>query len=307
MIDRMPDLVATLWSGFDLFTPSGRAAAALLLLRISGVMWTAPLFSSKVMPMSVKAALTVLLVALLLPVAEAGSNAWSAQAMASGAASAPAGAQAMASGAAATSADLVARFTVATAVTEVLIGMILGLGAAIFVAAGESAGDMLAVQMGLSGANVLDPMSQTQMPVLGQFLGLFVLALILSVGGHLVILGALADTLRLLPVGAPVDLAGGPLAALRLGGALLLMGVRFAAPVVAAMMIGNAALGVLARTVPQLNVLTVAFPVQIGLGLVVLGASLPLIAGALGGFGDAYLSLTSDLMGRLAPGAAGVR
>ena len=55
-----------------------------------------------------------------------------------------------------------------------LLGMALGLGAAVFVGAAESTGDMLAVQMGLSGANVLNPISGTSMPILGQFLGLFV-------------------------------------------------------------------------------------------------------------------------------------
>ncbi|MEQ8329968.1 MAG: flagellar biosynthetic protein FliR [Longimicrobiales bacterium] len=289
MNEGLAGVVTHLWSGFDLFTPSGRAVAALLMLRISALVWTAPVFSARFVPASVKVAVTLVMVALLLPVAGSLAELRAAEAVAAGV---PA-------------ADALVTITVSAVVAEVLIGIVLGLGAAIFVAAAESAGDMLAVQMGLSGANVLDPMSETQLPVLGQFLGLFVTTLILSVGGHLFILGALATSLEVLPAGAPADLAQGPASVIRLGGLLLSMGMRFAAPVVAAMMIGNAALGILARTVPQLNVLTVAFPVQIALGLIVLGATLPFIASAIGGFGEAYTGLSLELMDGFVPRPAG--
>lgn len=262
--------MAEVWSGFDLFTPAGRGALMLTTLRVTGVVWTAPLFSARTIPVQVKAAVTVVLVAVLLPVmGEA----------------APLGVPAV--------------------LGEVLVGMTLGLGAAIFVAAAESAGDMLAVQMGLSGANVLDPSTQTQLPVLGHFLGLFVTALILATGGHLFILGALASSVELIPLGAGVAWEAGSWTVVQLGGTLLALGLKFAAPVIAAMMIGNAALGVLARTVPQLNVLAVAFPLQIGIGLMVLGVTLPLIAGAFAGFGDTYREVAGGLLERLAIPAEG--
>lgn len=256
-------------AGLGALSPEGAALAALLSFRVAGVLWTAPIFSARIVPMHIKAALTVLLVVVLFPVAEA----------------VPAGLE----------------VTAATIASEILIGMTLGLGAAIFVTAAEWAGDMLAVQMGLSGANVLDPLSQTQLPVLGQFLGLFVTAMILSLGGHLIVLQALTASTELLPVGGGVELGAGAPVVIELGTTLMAFGLQIAAPVVAAMMIGNVALGVLARTVPQLNVLMVAFPVQIAIGLFVLGASLPLMASLFSSWGDAYLGLARGLLVELDP------
>ena len=256
-------------TGLEIFTPAGATVAALLAMRVTGLVWTAPVFSARVVPGSVKAAITVLLVILLWPVAMLSGNTVS--------------------------------FTVGTALSELLTGLTLGVGAMIFVAAAESAGDMLAVQMGLSGANVVDPMSQTQLPVLGQFLGLFVTSLILASGAHLVILEALAASLELLPVAAPIDATAGAMETVKLGSTLLWLGLRFAAPVVAAMMIGNAALGVMARTVPQLNVLMVAFPVQIGIGLFVLAATLPILASSFVGWDLEYRELAGGLLESLKP------
>jgi flagellar biosynthetic protein FliR len=192
-----------------------------------------------------------------------------------------------------------------TILTEASVGILLGLGAAVFVAAAEAAGDTLAVQMGLSGANVLDPLSETQMPVLGQLMGLFVLAMIVSVGGHVVILEALVASLHAVPVGSGFDAAGYLGGAVGLGSLLFLLGLRFAAPVVAAMMIGNAALGVLARTVPQLNVLMVAFPLQIAIGLFTLSVSLPLVATFFSSWPVTYVDVVSELLQGLAPAGGG--
>jgi len=261
-------------AAWDIFTPTGAAAAALLLMRLTGLVWIAPVFSGEAVPAQVKAALIVLLLFLLWPV-----------------------------GSVSHVPD--AAFTVPAAMREALIGLTLGLGAAIFVGAAEAAGDMLAVLMALSGANVVDPMSKTQVPILGQLLGLTVLSLIVATGGHLVVLGALRDSLTLIPIGGEIRLQEGTLAVVELGGTIFMLGLKFAAPVMGAMMMGHATLGILARTVPQLNVLMVAFPLQIGIGLFVLAATLPLLGTQFSAWPAAYRDLASDLLTRLAP--AGVR
>lgn len=245
----------------------GQAAQALLLVstRLTGLFMLAPVFASRIVPMRVRSALLLAFSFLLLP--------GSIQAAGEG-----------------------VRVTPATLVTEVVLGLALGLGAAIFVAAAESAGDMLAVQMGLSGANVLDPSSGTQMPVLGQFLGLFVLTMLLATGGHLALLQTLDLSLEALPLGMGLNLEEGITATVELLGTQLVLGLRFAAPVVAAMMIGNAILGVMAKTVPQLNVLMMAFPLQIAIGLFTLGLSLPLIAGFFGDWPDRYADMASGVL-----------
>jgi flagellar biosynthetic protein FliR len=264
--------VSTL-ADWTIFGPHGAAVAALLLLRLTGLVWIAPLFSAHAIPNKVKVVVLVLLTGLLWPAASA----------------------------AAAAAGVTPQVGAGSIVTELCLGLTLGLGAAIFVAAAESAGDMLAVQMGLSGANVVDPTSHTQLPVLGHFLGLVATMLLLSTGGHLAILQALRDSLDVIPLGGPVDGRQGALAVVGLGANMLSLGLRFAAPVVAAMMMSNAALGVLARTVPQLNVLMVAFPVQIGVGLFVLAATLPLMATAFGAWPDSYGSVVSRLLRAFVP------
>ena len=143
------------------------------------------------------------------------------------------------------------------------------------------------------------------MPILGQFLGLFVTVLILASGGHVVILAALSRSLEMLPAGAPLDLEGGIKSVIDLGATLLWLGVRMAAPVIAAMMIANTTLGVLARTVPQLNVLMVAFPVQIGIGLFMLGATLPVITKSFVGWDATYEDLASSILQSLTPSEGG--
>lgn len=253
------------------FTPAGAHVAALLLMRLTGIIWLAPVFSGQSVPGKVKVAILGALMAALWPAASA-------------------------------SVEAGVGFTLMAGVREILVGLTLGFGAAVFVAAAESAGDMLAVMMGLSGANVVDPMSRTQLPVLGQLLGLTVTALILSVGGHLVMIGAVHDSLSVAPLGAALHVREGALATVELGGTLLFLGLKFAAPVMGAMMMGQVALGIMARTVPQLNVLMVAFPVQIAIGLFVLAATLPLTAAFFADWPDIYRSLASDLVLRLAPG-----
>lgn len=248
------------------FDAAGASVAALLLMRLTGLVWIAPLFSARTIPTAVRTAVLVLLTILLWPAAVAIPGAGTAQ------------------------------VTAATLVSELAVGLTLGLGAAIFVAAAEAAGDMLAVEMGLSGANLVDPMSQTQLPVVGHLLGLTVTMLILATGGHMMILGALHRSLEIIPPGAPIDVARGAVAVARLGGTVLALGLKFAAPVIAAMMVSNAALGILARTVPQLNVLMVAFPVHIAVGLFVLAATLPLVAASFGSWPDQYGSMAGDLL-----------
>lgn len=257
------------FSGLDFFQPEGATTAGLLALRLTGLIWIAPVFSSRVLKTQTKSAILIVLVAALWPVAMSHA--------------------------------VDAGFSVVLVLSELLVGLTLGLAGAIFIAAAESAGDMLAVQMGLSGANVVDPMSSTQLPVLGQFLGLFVTAMVLALGGHTVILTALSKSLQLLPIGTPVDFAAGLPGVIDLGSKLLWLGLKIAGPVIAAMMIGNASLGVLARTVPQLNVLMVAFPVQIAIGLFVLGGTLPFIASFFTGWNQTYLDLAGELLLPLTP------
>lgn len=254
---------------FDLFAPGSAAVLILLGARLGGLLLVAPMFSARTVPVTVRTALLVVLAALMQPVALAHAVA------------AP-------------------QLTPAAALGETLIGFAIGLGAALFVGAAEAAGDLITTQIGLSGSTLLDPLNQTSVPVLGQFAQMFAVTLLLTMNAHLIMLDALASSIRVLPVGTPVALADGAQAMVAVGATLFELGLRFAAPVIAAALIANVALAILSRAAPQLNVLAVAFPVQIGIGLLAFAASIPLIAATFGGWADAYDRILSHMMDALA-------
>jgi flagellar biosynthesis protein FliR len=254
----------------DLLAPSAPQALVLLGCRVGGLLLVAPVFASRTVPTMVRMSLLVVLTVLLHPVALG------------------------AAGAAAVA------LTPRAALAETLIGFSIGLGAAVLVGAAEAMGDLLAVQIGLSGAASLDPLTQHSVPVLGQFANLFAITLLLSLDAHLVMLDALVESLRLLPLSSEVDLRAGMAAMVSLGSTLFLLGVRFAAPVIAVVLLANVALAILGRAAPQLNILSVAFPVQIGLGLLAFAATIPLIATFFVGWTTAYDGMLAHVLGALA-------
>ncbi len=241
----------------DLFAPGSAAVGVLVALRITGLVLIAPVFSAKTLPGSVRTALVVLFTVLIQPLAYAAVR-------------------------------VPPHVTPATALSEIVVGFAIGLGAALVVGAAEGAGDLLATQIGLSGASLLDPLNNASTPVLASFLSLFAVTVLLAFNVHLVMIEALGASLRSIPVGSAMDVQRGLGALLSLGGTLFVTGLRFAAPVVATVMIGNAALAVLSRAAPQLNILSLAFPLQIGLGLFALGAAIPFIATTLGNWPSEY-------------------
>jgi flagellar biosynthesis protein FliR len=248
----------------DLLTPVGATTLVLLVTRVSGVVLVAPLFSSQAIPVRVRTVLVVLFSWLLHPLALT----W---------AQSP-------------------RLTPGQVLSEALVGFAVGLGAAVLVGAAEAMGDLLAIQIGLSGAASMDPLTFTNIPVLGTFANLFAITLLLSMDAHLVMVQGLAGTFQAVPVGSPVDVQAGMAAMVGLGSVLFRFGVQLAAPVIAAVMLANVALAVLNRAAPQIQILAVAFPLQIGVGLMALGASIPLIATFFTGFTGMYESMLRGLL-----------
>ena len=199
-------------------------------------------------------------------------------------------------------AHIVPQITPITFLSETVIGFGLGLGTAIVIGAASAAGDMMSVQMGLAGASVLDPMTQIQVPVLGQFMTAFVTLLLFSSGGHLVMLQGLGASLVDMPVGSIPDISAGAFVMAKLGGQLLSLGVMFAAPVMAATMLANVALAILTRAAPQLQIITVAFPLQIITGLFTLAAALSLTAVWFTGWASYHDGLLDRILGPMMSG-----
>jgi flagellar biosynthetic protein FliR len=119
---------------------------------------------------------------------------------------------------------------------------------------------------------------------LGQLKSLTALLIYVTLGGHLVLLQGLSDSLTVLPPGQPMDVETGGQAAAATLSVVFTSAVRIAAPAMVALLLANLALAILNRAVPQLNVIMVSFPVTIGLGLVMIGASLSIFAAAIRGW-----------------------
>ena len=257
---------------FDLFAPGSGTVAVLVGMRLTGLMLIAPVFSAATVPMKWRTSLLIVLTIVTQPIAYANLH-------------------------------VIPQITPASALGEMVVGFGIGLGAALLVGAAESAGDLLAIQIGLSGAALLDPLTKQQSPVLTNFLSLFAITILLALNVHLGMIEALAASLRAVPVGSALNITGGLSNLLALAGTLFVTGLKFAAPVIGTVMVGNAALAVLSRATPQLNILSVAFPLQIGLGLFALGIALPFIASTLGNWPTHYDQQLTSFFTAIAPGA----
>ena len=158
---------------------------------------------------------------------------------------------------------------------EVMVGLIIGLAVQLFFAGVQLAGQLAGFQMGFAIANVVDPASSLQIPILSQFLNLFALMIFFTVDGHFYFIKALVDSFGLIPPFG-VSLSSGVLDFIVMMGAnIFLTAVKIGAPVMVALLLTQTALALTARTVPQMQIFVVAMPLQITLGLLFLGISLP--------------------------------
>ena len=158
--------------------------------------------------------------------------------------------------------------------SELILGLIIGLTVRLFFTAVQLAGQLVGFQMGFAIANVLDPESGAQVPMLAQ-MGYWVACLIfLLLNGHHVLIRTLADSFAIVKVGSLVLSDGLFHKMLEVSGDMFTMAVKLGAPAIAALLMTSAAFGILAKVVPQMNILIAAFPVKIVVGLFFFGVCL---------------------------------
>jgi flagellar biosynthesis protein FliR len=164
-------------------------------------------------------------------------------------------------------------------VEQIVVGAAMGLAMKVVFAAVDMAGEIAGLQMGLGFATFYDPQTRASTPVLAQFVGIMATLVFLALNGHLLVLGALAASFEALPLSAALNpAAGGWRMLAEWGATIFLAGLAISLPVLAALLITNASLGILTRAAPQLNMFAVGFPVTLGVGLVVLALALPYLA-----------------------------
>lgn len=174
--------------------------------------------------------------------------------------------------------------------TETAIGLWLGLLARLIALALAQTGQVVALMIGLASPLQTDPMFGAQSTATGRLFTLMAAVLVLSGGLYGLPLRALAESYVVLPPGDPLPLGRTAETVARAVADSLALSLRLAAPLVLAAMLGNFALGLLARVAPQMQVFIIAAPAQIMGGLLLLGLLLPAMLSIwLAAAGDALL------------------
>jgi flagellar biosynthetic protein FliR len=232
------------------FSQEQVAGFMLVIARIAPLFLVAPLFSSKMIPARVRGIAAVGLAVGIAPLAMKGRHV-----------------------------PLDVMGLGALAVKELLVGLAFAFAIAVLFGAVTAAGSLMDTLIGFSFGALVDPITGNNASVLSQAYSLVGVAIFIAIGGDAWVIQGLNRTYELVPLvdypalgsmvaGVPHAFTGIFVAALELS-----------APVVLAVIITDAAFGVVARVVPQLNVFAVGFPAKVTVGLLVIGVSLPFAAG----------------------------
>ena len=179
---------------------------------------------------------------------------------------------------------------------EAMIGLLIGFVTILVFSAIQAAGDFVDLQSGFNFASTIDPVFHGSTAVCGRFHQIIAGLLFFVTNAHYILLSGLADSFQSVPVGsfAPNPAVVGGVMDIFVG--LFAIALRIAAPVIAAVFLADAALALIARAVPQMNVLMVGLPVKLGVGLVGMIVALPIaVAMSRSTLGDIHL-YTSNLL-----------
>jgi len=207
---------------------------SLVLARISGLMLVVPVLGSREIPMRVRVLLAMALALVLSP----------------------------------------AQFEIGLAmprsvvglgfllVAEGMLGLILGMGVSMLFSGIQMAGQLIAQVSGLALADIFNPTLGTSVPLFSELLHHCVLATFMILGGHREVMAALLDTFGAIPPGSAMIVSGLDTLIVQLLHESLSLGVRTAAPTVTAQLLATVMLGLVSRTLPQLNILALGFGIN---------------------------------------------
>jgi flagellar biosynthetic protein FliR len=164
-------------------------------------------------------------------------------------------------------------------VKEFLVGAAFSFVLAALFAAISAAGSLLDTMIGFSFGSLVDPMTGTQSSVIAQLYSLVGVMVFIAIDGDAWVLQGLARTYELVPLVDTPQLGGLVHAMQQSFAGIFTAAIQICAPVLIALVITDAAFGVVSRVVPQLNVFAVGFPAKVAVGFVLIGASLPFVAG----------------------------
>src|SRR5690554_3397434 len=223
-----------MWSWFE---PAQLQQFLFVLMRVTAMLMALPLFGGPGVPVHLKVGLGALTALLLLPVVD------------------PAPAVAHLG-------DLLVIIA-----QEVFVGLSMGFVVALMFFALQVAGHLMDMPIGFGMVNVLDPHFGGQIPILGQFYNALATLIFFTINGHHGLLRALAASYNVIPLGGAAWHGGLVAVIVQAVGGMFALGVRIAAPVIAAAFLTDVALGIVSRAVPQINVFITGYPIKIAVGI----------------------------------------
>jgi len=176
---------------------------------------------------------------------------------------------------------------------EATYGLALGLIVALLFSVVIIAGRIVERQMGLTMAAVLDPLTGERSRPLASLLEMIFVLIFLSANGHHFLLLIVSKSLGTFPPGTIPTIDVLTDGVVRAGSAMFIAGLRLAAPMLAAFLILMVALALLARLVPEMNILFISMPMRLGLGLMMAATFMPYVNG--------YVTEFANWMAKLLP------
>jgi flagellar biosynthetic protein FliR len=221
----------------------------LILGRVSGLFLLAPVLGSKEMPRQVKLGLALMISMILLPVVR--------------------------HPAAAIPTDFLP-FTLLLG-KEILAGLVIGYASTLVFLGVMVAGQIIDFQMGFSIVSLIDPITNLRISVVGQLKYLISLLIFLAINGHHLLLSALAKSFEVSPLSTFSITPRTTDNMIRLFCNLFVIALKIGLPAIGVLLMTSVVLGILARTVPQMNVFIVGMPLKIGIGFATIILILPFL------------------------------
>ena len=226
----------------------------LVFFRIGGVFFAAPFFGSKNLPIRVKTPLCFA-IAIIVVMSLTKDRGWDHMLPVQ-----PQGAIGL----------LVLIFK------EISLGVAIGYTAQLAFVGVQMAGQLMGHEMGLSMMRIVDPTTRANVTVIAQFNSIVAMLIFLFIHGHHYILRGIAKSFSAVPLGQwSVSISFVDHLSIVFG-SIFSTGLRIALPVMSAAFLTKIALAIVARTMPQINIFVVGFPLQISVGFIAMAVSLPL-------------------------------
>jgi flagellar biosynthetic protein FliR len=156
---------------------------------------------------------------------------------------------------------------------ELILGAFLALAVQMIFSGFQLAGELISFQMGFGFAQSVDPQNGVSMMILSRWLQIIATLIFFSLNGHHVIISAIVESFRHIPMGGFTAGAAMMHHLNTLFRELLIIAIKLSAPITVAMLLGQLALGLASKYAPQVNILASVFPLTILLGFLFLGIS----------------------------------